>query len=212
MHDHAQGIRALGQRPARPCPCGGATRNAALGDALAWAAEALASRYGMFVSIRFAPDRRSGGAWLVTHSSDGMGKNAEIGIVAATATDGATALHAYVGTRSLAHAAVANSERDDATRRYAYVPCDGIATAMAFLEASAVLLPSYDTGPEVTVWAYDARQGGWRAARTCFRDEAAGWLRSVGARLPRGHARISLRQPANQPRRAAQAMPRGIPG
>lgn len=46
------------------------------------AAAVLADYYGIGVTIRFNSDRRSGGAWLVTHAVDGVGANAEIGICA----------------------------------------------------------------------------------------------------------------------------------
>lgn len=51
------------------------------------AAEALAAAYPDYdVTIRFNSDRNSGGAWLVTDQSDGIGSNADIGIGASVIT------------------------------------------------------------------------------------------------------------------------------
>ena len=50
---------------------------------MAEAAALLRGRYGMDVTIRFNSDRRSGGAWLVTHAVDAVRANSEIGIRAA---------------------------------------------------------------------------------------------------------------------------------
>ena len=58
----------------------GATQE--LDAAIQAAAEALRRQYPRDVSIRFNSDRKSGGAWLVTHPVDTFGTNTEIGICA----------------------------------------------------------------------------------------------------------------------------------
>ena len=68
--------------PGTPYSAGGGMAGAtqALDDAVAQAAEALRDLYGMDVMIRFNSDRRSGGAWLRTHGTDGLDQNDDIGI------------------------------------------------------------------------------------------------------------------------------------
>ena len=62
----------------------GATKE--LDDRVQGAASALAERFGSDVEIRFNSDRRSGGAWLVTHPGDnGIDANTWIGINASLA-------------------------------------------------------------------------------------------------------------------------------
>lgn len=65
------------------CGSGRTGATADLDAAVQEAAEALRAHYGRDVTIRFNSDRRSGGAWLVTHARDSISANAEIGICAA---------------------------------------------------------------------------------------------------------------------------------
>jgi hypothetical protein len=53
---------------------------------VAGAGRVLAEAYGMDVTIRFNSDRESGGAFLMTHKTDGIGANAEVGICASVVT------------------------------------------------------------------------------------------------------------------------------
>lgn len=73
----------IGGQPT-PWIAGGGFRGASseLDECVQRAAELLAEAYSLPVVIRFNSDRRSGGAWLNTHETDGFGANAEIGICA----------------------------------------------------------------------------------------------------------------------------------
>ena len=51
------------------------------------AADALETAYSKDVTIRYNSDRESGGAWLLTHAVDGIGRNSEVGICADLMTD-----------------------------------------------------------------------------------------------------------------------------
>lgn len=64
------------------CGSGGSGATADLDAVVERAAELLRAHYGRDVTIRFNSDRKSGGAWLVTHARDGIFANAEIGICA----------------------------------------------------------------------------------------------------------------------------------
>lgn len=112
------------------------------------AAEALAAAYPDYdVTVRFNSDRKSGGAWLVTDPSEGIGSNADIGIGASVITQkhyewrekdpdlyegreplppvGTILIDAIVGLRVV----VGSSKRED---RYATV--GSIEEALAFVQ------------------------------------------------------------------------------
>lgn len=123
----------------------------------------LAEAYGRDVTIRFNSDRRSGGAWVVTHAQDGFGANAELGICAAFieitperaalwAARGVPYLRpvgshlvwvAHIGTASLVSADVATACTDDPERRYAHVEVPDADAALAFLRTNGTLRARY---------------------------------------------------------------------
>lgn len=60
---------------------------AALDALVEHAASALVDAYKRHVTIRFNSDRESGGAFLVTHATDSVGANSEVGICASVVTE-----------------------------------------------------------------------------------------------------------------------------
>jgi len=129
------------------------------------AAEALRTAYPRNVTIRFNSDRRSGGAWLITHEVDGFGRNAEIGITfgyypnpahvtAAYAAHGAGFLATYRELRaycdSLPRSIMINAYVGDASRiapRTGNEPktssVNSIEAAIEYLAENAVLREKY---------------------------------------------------------------------
>lgn len=124
------------------------------------AADALARAYGMDVTMRFNSNRRSGGAWLRTHTVDAIGANSEIGITAGLRTthaearrifgedpeyladmlarpDGGLYVCAYIAGRRLKDPAEANNFVGSA-RAYLLLEQPDVAAALAFCLAHAV--------------------------------------------------------------------------
>ena len=141
----------------------GATQE--LDAAIQAAAEALRRQYPRDVSIRFNSDRKSGGAWLVTHPVDTFGTNTEIGICAGyypvdtvVAEDlfiaGAyraldalprhVVMSAFIGNKSLRSTAIANAQTDDPQRCYCWNLVPSIEAGIAYLAEHAILHGKYE--------------------------------------------------------------------
>ena len=127
------------------------------------AAEALAAHYGRDVMIRFNSDRKSGGAWIITHPIDDFMGNAEIGIRAGFYPDSAAietlyaadldrriadvarddpgprylTIKTYISARSRTYPSTMKDEYDTCTR------VESVSAAIDYLKTHAKLLESY---------------------------------------------------------------------
>jgi hypothetical protein len=135
-------------------------------------ARLLVDHYRRDITIRFNSDRRSGGAWLVTHPMDNFAGNAEIGIcagcypdhdraaalsraLAADAIDWDTfdAAHkelprtlqvfAHIGNRSHRDPRTATARIDEPAHCYTHAFVADPAAALDYLKAHAILRRRY---------------------------------------------------------------------
>lgn len=121
----------------------------ALDSVVEQAAQLLADTYGMNVTVRFNSDRRSGGAWLLTHPVDRVGANAEIGLCASLTGDGEVTVYAHASERAL----------NAPASGYAHAPQPNLQAAIAWLleHAHVPEIPAHEAAG-LTAFAYDLRE------------------------------------------------------